>query len=174
VGGGFGAGSALDKDFTLTTVIAPTTVTRAETFLWYRADARTQVGVAHLWKQNAVRFLASHQFVPETAKLPSLNVSVGIQGIGTGNPGYSMTFEKSITTKLGRITGFTGIGLRSNESHGHGLIGLKLNTPSGWVYGFQHDGHQTHPFVIKNVGDYLVGGYLIALKSPALMIGYRF
>lgn len=148
---------------------APSTVTTAESFLWYRAHPRLRLGVAHLWKQNALRWLASGNLVPETEALPALNASVGVQGIGTGNPGYSATLEKNV----GAFNGYMGLGWRSNEPHSHALGGVKY-TQGEWTLGFQLDGHQEHPFLVWTRDHHMVGAYLIDLKSPALMAGYRF
>ncbi len=149
---------------------APTTVTTAETFLWYRADPRVRLGVAHLWKQNSLRWLASVNLVPETFDSPAINASVGVQGIGTGNPGYSATLEKN----LGALNAYMGIGFRSNESHSHFLGGAKYALEGGVALGMQLDGHQKHPFAVFTEGQTLYGAYLIDFKSPAFMVGYRF
>ncbi len=155
-------------------MIAPTTVTKAETFLWYQATPRLQLGVAHLWEQNAFRWLASYQLSPETQTLPSLSASAGVQGIGTGNPGYSLTAEKNWRSESGTANVFVGIGFRANESHSHGLIGAKWTDRSRLTIGLQHDGHQTHPFITYAQGNAFGGLYLIGGKSPALMLGCRF
>lgn len=155
--------------WTYNTVWAPTTVTTAESFLWYRAQPRVRLGVAHLWKQNSLRWLASVNVLPETDGLPSLNASVGVQGIGTGNPGYSTTIEKNV----GPLNAYVGLGWRSNEAHSHPLGGVKY-TVDDWTLGLQLDGHQEHPFLVWSRDQHLVGAYLIDLKSPALMVGYRF
>jgi hypothetical protein len=158
----------------MNTVYAPTTETVAETFLWYQAAPRLSLGVAHLWKQNALRFLGSYQLVRETERLPSFSVSVGLQGIGTGNPGYAGTFEKNWTVGEGRLNAFAGVGWRSNENHAHPLGGIKYSPDGRLTFGYQHDGHQGHPFVTYSVGQWIGGVYLIGGRSPALMSGYRF
>jgi hypothetical protein len=170
VAGGYGAGSASQYKWTYNTVWAPTTVTTAESFLWYRADPRVRLGVAHLWKQNALRWLASVNLIPETPDLPAFNVSAGVQGIGTGNPGYSGTLEKN----WGPFNAYAGVGFRSNESHSHGLLGVKYTFDGAYTLGFQDDGHQAHAFFVVSQGPALFGAYLVDLKSPALMAGYRF
>lgn len=146
----------------------------AETFLWYRPHPRVSLGLAHLWKQNALRYLAAVNLVPQTARTPGLNASVGVQGIGTGNPGYSATLEKD--WKLAGVDWnvYAGVGLRSNEEHAHGLGGAKASFGSGWSLGLQLDGHDVHPFVTKSEGPYVAGFYLVASKSPAFMVGMRF
>jgi hypothetical protein len=129
-----------------------------------------RLGVAHLWKQNAFRWLASVNISPETATMPALNGSVGVQGIGTGNPGYSATLEKN----FGQFNAYVGLGWRSNEPHSHLLGGVKYAFESGLALGVQLDGHQEHPFAVYSAGQMLYGAYLIDTKSPALMVGYRF
>ncbi|HMS56033.1 MAG TPA: hypothetical protein PKA27_11595, partial [Fimbriimonadaceae bacterium] len=155
---------------------APTTVTVDETFMWYQAHPRLQVGLAHLWKQNAVRYLASLRIAEETARTPGINVSAGVQGIGTGNPGYGVTAEKNWTLPSGSVNAYGGVGFRSNESHAHMLGGFKF-TPSGspMTVGLQLDGHAKHPFVTYSLPKgWVVGAYLLDLKSPAIMVGVRF
>jgi hypothetical protein len=174
VAGGFGAGPATDHKWLLNTVYAPTTVTRAETFLWYNAAPRLQLGVALLWQQKAFRYLASYQVLTETPQLPSLSVSAGVQGIGTGNPGFSATFEKNFPGGQSRTTAFAGVGWRTNENHGHPVAGLKYTPDGKWTLGLQHDGHETHPFLTLSQGPVTVGGYLINFRSPALLIGIKF
>lgn len=132
------------------------------------------LGLAHLWKQNAVRYLASVNAVPQTDRLPALNLSAGVQGIGTGNPGYSATLEKDFVWKGSDWNVYAGIGFRSNESHPHLLGGAKVSLAGDWTVGLQADGHDVHPFVTKALGPYVAGAYLIGGKSPALMLGYRF
>lgn len=169
--GGYGASSASPTKWLANTVWAPTTATTAETFLWYQANPRLALGLAHLWKQNALRFLASANLHPETASIPGVNFSIGVQGIGTGNPGYGLTLEKNFSQ---RLNAYAGIGLRSNEEHGHLLGGVKLNLGGPWTLGLQLDGHQEHPFATYSERGWIAGAYLIDLKSPALMLGHRF
>jgi hypothetical protein len=157
----------------LNTVYAPSTVTTAETFLWYRPHPRLSLGLAHLWKQNAVRYLAAANLVPQTARSPGLNASAGVQGIGTGNPGLSVTAEKDWSAGGLEWNVFAGVGFRSNESHPHGVGGAKL-VQGAWSIGVQLDGHNVHPFVIRTEGPYVAGFYLIGLRSPAAMVGMRF
>ncbi|MBA4294043.1 hypothetical protein C0431_13860 [bacterium] len=158
----------------INTVIAPTTITEAETFIWYQANPRLSLGVAHLYKQNSFRWLASINILPESAKFPGINASAGVQGIGTGNPGYSVTAEKNWTLGEASLNVYSGAGFRSNENHAHGLVGLKYTTPDRWTFGFQNEGHQTHPFVTYSWDQYTTGLFLINGKSPAYMIGVRF
>jgi hypothetical protein len=114
--------------------------------------------------------LASVNLIEETASSPALNASAGVQGIGTGNPGYSATLEKN----WGAFNAYGGVGYRSNEEHSHLLGGMKYAFQGGLTVGLQLDGHQEHPFVVHSVGQTMFGAYLIDLKSPALMAGYRF
>lgn len=168
--GGYGASSASQYKWTFNTVWAPTTATTAESFLWYRAHPKVRLGVAHLWKQNALRWLASVNILEETPTTPALNASAGVQGIGTGNPGYSATLEKN----FGAFNVYAGMGFRSNEEHTHLLGGMKYAFENGVSVGLQLDGHQEHPFVVYTKDQMIYGAYLIDLKSPALMLGYRF
>lgn len=158
----------------INTVIAPTTITEAETFIWYQAHPRLSLGVAHLYKQNSFRWLASINILPETTNFPSINASAGVQGIGTGNPGYSVTAEKNWNIGEAKFNVYSGVGFRSNESHAHGLFGFKYTTADRWTIGLQNEGHQTHPFVTYSWGQYTSGFFLIDGKSPAYMFGVRF
>jgi len=132
------------------------------------------LGLAHLWKQNAVRYLASVNAIPQTDRLPALNLSAGVQGIGTGNPGYAATLEKDFALEGVSWNVYAGIGFRSNESHSHLLGGAKVSLANDWALGVQADGHDVHPFVTKSFGPLIAGAYLIGTKSPAFMLGYRF
>ncbi len=85
-----------------------------------------------------------------------------------------MTAEKNFATKQGTFNVFGGIGLRSNENHGHPVAGAKFSLGGGLTLGVQHDGHDTHPFVTYGKGHLILGFYLIAGKSPAYMVGTRF
>lgn len=153
---------------------APTTVTRAESFLWYAATPRLQLGPAYLWKQEAFRFLGSYQLSPETGRMPSLSASVGVQGIGTGNPGYSITAEKNWLNGEHRLNAFVGAGFRSNEEHLHPVVGARWTHADRLTLGIQWDGHQSHPFVTATDGRHIGGVYLVDWKSPALMFGLRY
>jgi len=156
-------------------VYAPGSVTEAETFVWYRAMDRLRLGVGYLHKQNAVRWLASFQIAPETATLPSVNASIGVQGIGTGNPGYSVTAEKNFSGEHGRgLNAYTGLGFRSNENHAHWIGGARYSFGNGLALGIQLDGHDHNPFVVYTAGQTLFGFYLIDAKRPAYMAGVRF
>ncbi|MBX3117969.1 MAG: hypothetical protein KF784_02815 [Fimbriimonadaceae bacterium] len=106
--------------------------------------------------------------------MPSVSVSAGVQGIGTGNPGYSATLEKNWKSDAGTANMFVGAGFRSNESHYHGVLGAKWMDRSGFTLGLQLDGHQAHPFLTYGQGEWFGGVYLIDAKSPALMFGRRF
>jgi hypothetical protein len=175
VAGGFAAGSVAEKGkFLLNTVYAPSTVTTAETFLWYSVNDDLRLGVAHLWKQNAFRGLAALRLSKETETMPAFHVSAGVQGIGTGNPGYSATAEKNFHLPEGNLNVYLGIGFRSNESHAHEVAGAKFQWPGGFALGVQHDGHATHPFMTYSWDRYVAGFYLIEGKSGAYMLGVRF
>ena len=153
---------------------APSTVTTAETFVWYTVNDALRLGVAHLWKQNAFRGLASVRLAKETMTKPAFYASAGVQGIGTGNPGYSLTAEKNFPTSEGTLNAFAGVGFRSNESHAHAVAGAKFAFPNGFSIGAQHEGHSTHLFVSYTKDGWIVGFYLIEGKSPAYMLGRRF
>jgi len=133
-----------------------------------------RLGIAHLWKQNAFRGLASVRLAKETMTSPAIYASAGVQGIGTGNPGYSLTGEKNFAMKEGVLNTFAGIGFRSNENHSHLVAGGKFAFPNGFSLGVQHDGHATHPFVSYTKQGWIVGFYLIEGKSPGYMLGKRF
>ena len=160
--------------YLVNTVWAPTSVTRAESFIWYRAHSRLQLGVAFLWKQTAFRFLVSAQIIQETTKYPAVNASAGIQGIGTGNPGYSVTLEKNFDPDGHRVNAFVGIGFRANENHSHGVGGVKVSLNANWTVVYQHDGHQQNPFITYGKGQAFGGIYLLDFERPALMFGFRF
>jgi hypothetical protein len=173
VAGGFGASSASEEKnkWVLTTVYAPETVTRAESFVWYRPDERLQVGVAYLWRQGAFRGLANYIVIPEGERHPDLRVGLGLQGIGTGNPGYFVTSEKNFSLPEGRLNAYVGVGFRANENHGHPLGGVKFTPPGPWTLGIQHDGHAAHPFIIYDTGGSpKLGLYLIEGRSLGFMI----
>ncbi|MBC8065821.1 MAG: hypothetical protein H7Y17_13395 [Chlorobia bacterium] len=154
--------------------MAPATTTFGETFVWHRPLGRLQVGVALLWKQGAFRGLANYEVIKETAKAPNLRVGFGVQGIGTGNPGYFATSEKTFAIPAGALTGYLGIGYRSNEDHAHGLAGVKFTpTQSAWTIGLQLDGHWAHPFAAYRIGKgSSAGAYLVEGKSPGLMVSW--
>lgn len=154
-------------------VYAPSTETASESFLWYRPMDRLQLGVALLWKQGAFRGLANYEALQETAKSPNLKVGLGLQGIGTGNPGFFATSEKNWAFPSGNLNVFGGIGFRANEDHAHGLGGFKFSFPGPWTMGLQLDGHNAHPFVTYGWDRHSVGLYLIETKSLGFMWGYR-
>lgn len=106
--------------------------------------------------------------------MPSLNGSIGVQGIGTGNPGYSLTGEKNWRVKGGSFNAFAGVGYRSNEDHLHSIGGMKYQWNSGLAVGIQLDGHDHNPFVIQNYKNILAGIYWIDATRPAFIIGARF
>lgn len=158
----------------INTVYAPTTVTTAETFLWYSVTPSISLGLAHLWKQNALRYLASVRLAAETAKSPGFYASAGVQGIGTGNPGFSATAEKNFQLDGVRVNAFAGLGFRTNERHTHPVGGIKFEFADRITLGLQWEGHHAHPFVTKGFGPFIAGVYLIEGKSPGLMFGARF
>lgn len=149
-------------------------MTTAETFLWYDATPDLKLGIAHLYEQHAFRFLGSYQLIRETATRPSAHISAGVQGIGTGNPGWTGRLEKNFRTEAGNVNVFGGIGLRSNEDHAHPVAGIKLEMPSQISLGLQWEGHNVHPFVTYASDQYIVGLYLIAGKTPGYLVGIRF
>ena len=132
------------------------------------------MGIAHLYEQNAFRFLGSYQLVRETATTPSAHISLGVQGIGTGNPGWSGRLERNFRTELGMLNIFAGIGLRSNEDHAHPVAGIKLELSNHVSFGMQWDGHNHHPFVTYGFDRYIAGLYLINGKSLGYLAGVRF
>ena len=153
---------------------APGSLTNAETFIWYRAHPRLRLGIAELSKQGAFRFLASGTLALESAHAPSVNVSIGVQGIGTGNPGYSTTFEKNFMFDENNLNVYLGVGFRSNENHAHPIGGIRYSLKNGLGFGLQVDGHQNNPFVTYSQDQWLAGLYFVGFKTPAYLIGYRF
>lgn len=104
-----------------------------------------------------------------------VNVSAGVQGIGTGNPGFALTAEKNFGMYSGgRLNVFAGMGWRTNEPHSHAIGGLKYSPDGRFFLGVQHDGHETHPFVTYARSGWIAGAYLINGKRVALMLGVRF
>jgi len=97
-----------------------------------------------------------------------------MQGIGTGNPGYSATFEKNWKVSEGTINLYGGIGLRSNEAHGHLVGGAKFTFTNGLTLGLQDDGHQRNPFVTMSPDRWTLGVYFVGGKRPAYLFGVRF
>lgn len=118
--------------------------------------------------------MANYELIPAEGKAPNLRVGFGLQGIGTGNPGFFATSERSWAGNWGVVSGYLGVGYRTNEDHGHLLGGFKWTpSTSPWTLGLQNDGHESHPFVSRNLGRGFTGGlYLVGLKSPGLMISY--
>ena len=110
----------------------------------------------------------------ETAHAPAVYASAGVQGIGTGNPGYSLTAEKNFPTASGTLNAFAGVGFRANEAHAHAVAGAKFGFPNGFSIGVQHEGHATHPFVSYTKEGWIVGLYLIEGKSMGYLVGRRF
>ena len=172
--GGYGAGSASSKyKWLIDTVCAPGSVTTDETFLWYNATPRLTLGVAHLYKQNAFRALGSYLLSPETETLPSTHISAGVQGIGTGNPGYSFTAEKNWMLHDASFNAFVGVGYRTNRKLTRMVGGFKF-THDEWAIGLQNDGLVNDPFLTYTKDQVIAGIYLIDLEHPAYMLGYRF
>ena len=106
--------------------------------------------------------------------MPAVNVSAGVQEIGTGNPGYSGTLEKNWMLGFGTLNAYAGVGYRSNESHVHAVGGVKLAFANGITIGIQDDGHQRNPFLTLSRGAWTAGVYLVGFKSPAYLVGVRF
>jgi len=106
--------------------------------------------------------------------MPSVHISAGIQGIGTGNPGYSLTAEKNWMRDAGSFNFFAGIGYRSNTKLLSPVGGFKYSPDGRFNIGVQYDEINTDPFATMNVGNFVFGGYLIDFKRPAYMVGTRF
>lgn len=158
----------------INTVVAPGSATGAETFVWYEVNGDLKLGVAHLAKQGAFRVLGSYRLLRETPNRPSVHAGVGVQGIGTGNPGYNVRAEKMFHTPAGEVSTYAGIGFRSNENHAHCLGGAKIRLGSCLALGVQIDGHQTNPFATVSKGPWTVGVFLIEGKSLAYLAAVRF
>lgn len=135
---------------------------------------RLTLGTAYLLEQNAFRALGSYLLSPETATLPSTHVSVGIQGIGTGNPGYSATAEKNWNLTRGSFNAFVGIGYRTNRRIGRMVGGMKYAGSGHWSVGVQNDGLQTDPFATVSQGNWTAGLYFLDFERPAYMLSTRF
>jgi hypothetical protein len=149
-------------------------VTTDETFLWYEATPRLSVGVAFLLKQGAFRALGSYTLSPETASLPSLHASFGIQEIATGNPGLSLTAERNFRAGRGNLNVYSGIGYRTNIRRANIVGGIKYSPSPLWTIGLQNDGIHTHPFLTYSWSHWTTGFYLINSKSPGILFGTHF
>lgn len=158
----------------LNTVYAPGSATTGETFLWHNVDDRLQVGVALLWKQGAFRGLANYKLIQAKNGGWGLRAGFGLQGISTGNPGFYVISEKSAHTDDVEYAAYLGLGLRTNENHGHALGGFKVSpAKSNWTLGVQIDGHQTSPFATARLGKGVSAGYYwIDTKASGYMIGF--
>ncbi len=172
--GGYAASASDEHRWLINSVWAPDSETEGETFLWYKVHERLSLGIGYLWRQNAFRFLGSLTVVPETPKTPSFNIMVGVQGIGDGNPGYAGTFEKNFAVGEDELNAYIGIGLRSNEDHGHLIGGIKYTFASGLSLGIQDDGHERNPFVTYSFDRWTTGIYLVDGRRPAYLVGARF
>jgi hypothetical protein len=106
--------------------------------------------------------------------MPALVAGAGLQGIGTGNPGYFLTAEKNLMSREGSLTAYLGAGFRTNEDHGH-LIGGAKFTPiaSAWTIGAQADWHNVSPFITRSFPELTLGVYLIGLETPGLLVSKR-
>lgn len=136
-------------------------------------NPRLTLGTAYLLKQGAFRALGSYLLSPETATLPSTHISAGVQGIGTGNPGFSGTAEKNWPLGEGSFNAFVGVGYRTNRKLTRMVGGFKYaNGP--WAVGLQNDGLVSDPFLTYSQDRYTTGIYLIDLKHPAYLLGWRF
>lgn len=136
-------------------------------------NPRLTLGTAYLLKQGAFRALGSYLLSPETASLPSTHISAGVQGIGTGNPGYSFTAEKNWQLSTGSLNTFIGVGYRTNTRSTKMVGGFKYSD-NAWAIGLQNDGLVNDPFLTYSQDRYTTGIYLINLKHPAYLIGWRF
>jgi hypothetical protein len=136
-------------------------------------NPRLTLGVAELYKQGAFRALGSYLLSPETETLPSTHISAGVQGIGTGNPGYSATAEKNWQLGNGSFNAFVGVGYRSNTKVTRIVGGFKYSIDA-WAFGLQNDGLVSDPFLTYSRDRYTAGFYLIDLTHPAYLLGWRF
>jgi len=153
------------------TLWVPGSETEAETFLWHTPQPRLNFGLAYLHRQEALRVLGTYEVVPSYRGLPNLRLGFGVQGIGTGNPGYFATTEREVRTPSGALASFAGIGFRANESHSHGLLGLRFSPNGPWSFGAQLDGHGRHLFVTHDASATTFGVYLVDMKSFGLLVG---
>ena len=172
--GGYGASSASSKyKWLLDTVYAPGSITTDETFLWYNVSPRLTLGTAFLYKQGAFRALGSYLLSPESATIPSTHISAGVQGIGTGNPGYSATAEKNWMVHDATFNAFVGVGYRTNRQLTTMVGGFKYSQ-GDWAVGLQNDGLVNDPFLTYSHDRFTSGVYLIDMKRPAYLLGLRF
>ncbi|MEA2553707.1 MAG: hypothetical protein QOJ65_1883 [Fimbriimonadaceae bacterium] len=158
----------------LNTVYAPGSATTSESFLWYSVNPRLTLGVAYLQKQGAFRVLGSYLLSPETETMPSTHISAGVQGIGTGNPGYSATAEKNWDLTRGTFNAYIGVGYRTNKKSTKMVGGMKYSPDAHWSIGLQNDGIVNDPFLTYSEERFTTGIYLIDMKNPAYMVGFRF
>jgi hypothetical protein len=112
--------------------------------------------------------------VDEGPKTPNLKVGAGVQGIGTGNPGFFATSEKNFLWPDGGINVYAGLAARSNEDHVHGVGGVRLDPHGPWALGLQLDGHQGHPYLTHATGRIVLGFYLVGYERAGYLVGVRF
>jgi hypothetical protein len=118
--------------------------------------------------------LGNYVVIEETANTPNLKVGAGVQGIGTGNPGYFATTEKNFQWAEGTLNVYAGIAYRANEDHGHMVGGVKLDPHGPWAIGLQLDGHQGNPYMTHSFDRFVVGFYLVGYEKPGYLLGVRF
>jgi hypothetical protein len=135
---------------------------------------RLTLGTAYLQKQGAFRALGSYLLSPETDTMPSTHVSAGVQGIGTGNPGFSATAEKNWQVGSGSLNTFLGAGYRTNRKITRMVGGFKYTPDGQWAVGLQNDGLVNDPFITFSKDRITTGFYLIDMKHPAYLLGVRF
>jgi len=156
----------------LTSVWIPESATKVESFIWLRPIHRFQVGVAHLWEQNSYRILANTILIPETKTTPALRIGAGIQESLIGNPGYFGFVEKHFPIGGGSLHVFSGIGFRSNENHGHPLVGFKYSSMKEFTLGLQSDGHLDNFFVSQTVGEFTITLYWIDFETLGMGLSW--
>ncbi|KAA0228241.1 hypothetical protein FCG40_03130 [Fimbriimonadia bacterium ATM] len=132
------------------------------------------MGLAYLWKQNAVRILGNYVLIEEAPSRPNLKIGFGIQSITTGNPGVFATSEKNFAVPEGKLNVYVGIAVRSSEDHVHGVGGIKFEPQGSWAFGLQIDGHDVHPYITHRIGNVIVGYYLASFESSGYFVGVRF
>ncbi len=154
--------------------------TRAEFFIWHSPVERWQVGIAFLAKPSAVRLLVNHELSAQQGTRPALNIGVGLQEVGAGNPGMFLTASWALTPWLAMpSSAYVGIGRRITargdwlDERWEPLLGASLQFTRGLSATLQMDGRHWHGLLTTELGDLRVGLFAFQFREVGLIIGWQ-
>ena len=127
----------------------------------------------YLWNADVWRLVGNYTLATDSDALPSVTAGFAFQDTFSDRISPYVTAAKHYHVDEFTFEPYVGLVDRPNESHVHGLSGLRISRGNVFV-GFQHTGHELNAYFGANVRQAVGSIWFGEGQSYGLTLGYRF